>query len=311
MNCPRCSAELLDSALSCPRCGFQGRPASFSYVPAGSPPWPTTVPQSFSYVTGAGSQTTQTAKPMQQTANIPAAESARASRKSTLGIPSIIALFFISILVGGGATLAILFTSGRFPSNANNQPSRPVTLQQTPGAGFAPTPSVGTPGSQLPTPTSFLAINSNDLGVSLKYPGGWIAGSPQKTTSGNTSIEIHPQQLPIDFIVGRISATNSAQIGSTSDINQATLTQFQGAQGINNFQIVQPSSPKRKIGGAQWDEQDATFDNQAGVTLHLTTVTVQHNKLYYTMFFYVPDTNYTEAIHKYFQPMFDSFKFLS
>ncbi len=295
MNCPRCSAELPDSALSCPRCGFQVRPTSFSYVSAGSPPWPTTVPQSLSYVTGAGSQTTQTAKPMQQTANTPVAESARASRKSTLGIPSIIALFFISILVGGGATLGILFTSGRFPSNANNQPSRPVTLQQTPGPGFAPTPSVGTPGSQLPTPTSFLAI----------------AGSPQKTTSGNTSIEIHPQQLPIDFIVGRISATNSAQIGSTSDINQATLTQFQGAQGISNFQIVQPSSPKRTIAGAQWDEQDATFDNQAGVTLHLTTVTVQHNKLYYTMFFYVPDTNYTEAIQKYFQPMFDSFKFLS
>ncbi len=311
MNCPRCSAELPDSALSCARCGFQVRPASFSYVPAGSPPWPTTMPQSFSYVTGAGSQTTQTAQPMQQTTNIPAAKSASASRKSTLGIPSIIALFFISILVGGGATLGILFTSGRFPSNANNQPSRPVTLQQTPGAGFAPTPSAGTPGSQLPTPTSFLAINSSDLGVSLKYPGGWIAGSAQKSTAGNTSIEIHPQQLPIDFIVGRLSATNSAQFASTSDINQANLAQIQGAQGISNFQIVQPSSPKRSIGGAQWDEQDATFSNQSNVTLHFTTITVQHNKLYYSMLFFVPDTNYTEAIQKYFQPMFDSFKFLS
>lgn len=308
MNCPRCSTELPDSALSCSRCGFQVRPASFSYVPAGSPPWPTTVPQNFSYVMGAGSQATQ---PMQQTANIPAAKSASASRKSTLGIPSIMALFFISILIGGGATLGILFANGRFPSNTNNQPSRPVTLQQTPGSGFAPTPSLGTPGSQLPTPTSFQAINSTDLGVSLKYPNGWIAGSPQKTTSGNTSIEIHPQQLPIDFIVGRISATNSAQIGSTSDINQATLTQFQGTQGITNFQIVQPSSPKRTIGGTQWDEQDATFDSQNGVTLHLTTVTVQYKKLYYTMFFYVPDANYSEAIQKYFQPMFDSFKFLS
>ena len=311
MNCPRCSAELPDSALSCPKCEFQVRPASFSYVPAGSPPWPTTVPQSFSYVTGASAQTTQIARSMQQTANIPAAKSARASTKSTLGIPSIIALFFVSILVGGGATLGILFTSGRFPSNTNNQPSRPVTLQQTPGAGFAPTPSVGTPGSQLPTPTSFLAINSSDLGVALKYPGGWIAGSPQKNSSGNTSIEIHPQQqLPIDFFIGRISATNSAQIHSTGDINQANLTQFQGAQGVSNFQIIQPSSPKRTIGGAQWDEQDATLSDQ-GVTLHFTTISVQHNKLYYNILFWVPDTNYTEAIQKYFQPMFDSFKFLS
>src|SRR5437660_10361622 len=108
MNCPRCSAELPDSALSCPRCGFQVRPTSFSYVSAGSPPWPTTVPQSLSYVTGTGSQTTQTAKPMQQTPNTPVAESASASRKSTLGLPSILSLFLISNFVRGCATLGIL-----------------------------------------------------------------------------------------------------------------------------------------------------------------------------------------------------------
>ncbi|HJT57753.1 MAG TPA: hypothetical protein VJ761_14730, partial [Ktedonobacteraceae bacterium] len=61
-----------------------------------------------------------------------------------------VALFFISILIGGGATLGILFANGQFSNNASNQPTRPVNLQTTPGAGFAPTPSAGTPGSQLP-----------------------------------------------------------------------------------------------------------------------------------------------------------------
>jgi hypothetical protein len=227
-----------------------------------------------------------------------------------LGIPFIIALFFASILVGGGGTLGILYSNGRF-SSSNNQAPPAVNLQATPGAGFAPTPSAGTPGSQLPTPTSFQVISSNNLGVSLKYPNGWVASSTQTNSSGNISLDIHPQQsLPIDFIIGRISATNSAQISSTNDINQANLTQFQGAQGVSNFQVVQPGSPQRTIGGVKWDEQDATFD-ASGVTLHFTTISGQHNKLYYTMIFYVPDTNYTEAIQKYFQPMFDSFKFLS
>lgn len=310
MNCPRCSAELPDSAQSCSRCGFQVRPASFSYLPAGSPPWPMTASEGLSYMARSNAPGTQTTWPMQEPADAPAAKSVSPSKKSTLGIPFIIALFFVSILVGGGGTLGILYSSGRFPGN-NGPAPRPITLQLTPGAGLSPTPSTGTSGSQLPTPPSFLVIKSNDLGVTMKYPQGWIAGSPQTTSSGNTSIDIHPQQqLTIDFIIGRISASNSAQISSASDINQANLTQFQGAQGVTNFKLVQPASPKRTIGGLQWDEQDATFD-ASGVTLHFTTISGHHNKLYYTMFFYVPDTNYTEAIQKYFQPMFDSFKFLS
>ena len=310
MNCPRCSAELPDSAQSCSRCGFQVRPTSFSYLAAGSPPWPMTASEGFPYMRGSNAPGTQTTLPMQKPADVPAAKSAGSSKKSTLGVPLIIALFFVSILIGGGGTLGILYTSGRFPSNGNSQAQRPVTLNSTPGAGLTPTPAT-TPGSQLPTPSSFLMIKSNDLGVSLKYPQGWIAGSPQTTSSGNTSIDIHPQQqLTIDFIIGRISASNSAQISSTNDINQANLAQFQGAQGVTNFQLVQPTSPQRSIGGLQWDEQDATFD-ASGMTLHVTTISGHHNKLYYNMLFYVPDPNYTEAIQKYFQPMFDSFKFLS
>lgn len=311
MNCPRCSAELPDSAQSCPRCGFQVRPASFSYLPAGSPPWPTTPTQTFPYAARTGTQTIQTTRPAPELTSVPVPKSASVSRKPRLSIPAMVALFFISILIGGGATLGILFANGQFSNNASNQPTRPVNLQTTPGAGFAPTPSAGTPGSQLPTPASFQPVNSSELGISLKYPNDWVAGSPQTTSAGNVSIDFHPQQLPIDFVIGRISATNSAQIASTNDINQANLTQFQSAQGVSNFQIIQPSSPKRTIGGAQWDEQDATFDNPQGLTLHFTTATVLHNKLYYTLIFYVPSTNYDEAIQKYFQPMFDSLKFLS
>jgi hypothetical protein len=261
-------------------------------------------------MTAGSAHETSTAWPIQQSTGVSGATSVSAPRKSKLGIPFIIALFFASILVGGGGTLGILYSNGRF-SSSNNQTPPPVNLQATPGSGFAPTPSAGTPGSQLPTPTSFQVISSNNLGVSIKYPNGWVAGSAQTTTSGNTSIDIRPQQsLPIDFIIGRLSATNSAQISSTGDINQSNLAQIQGSQGVSNFQVVQPGSPQRTIGGVHWDEQDATFA-ASGVTLHFTTIAGQHNKLYYTIFFYVPDTNYKEAIQKYFQPMFDSFKFLS
>ena len=67
----------------------------------------------------------------------------------------------------------------------------------------------------------------------------------------------------------------------------------------------------RPIGGVRWDEQNATFTGPNNIQYDFVTIAVQHNKTYYVMTFYSPDTYYKEAVRKYFQPMFNSFKFLS
>src|SRR5689334_5228348 len=52
MNCPRCGTDLPDSATFCHKCGSSFPATSFSYLPEGTPAWPTKVPQNFSYTAG-------------------------------------------------------------------------------------------------------------------------------------------------------------------------------------------------------------------------------------------------------------------
>ena len=44
--------------------------------------------------------------------------------------------------------------------------------------------------------------------------------------------------------------------------------------------------------------------------MHFATISVQHNKLYYTILLLIPDVYYDEAMQKYIQPMLDSLQFV-
>ena len=303
MNCPRCYTELPDSVTTCTQCGAPIRPATFSYLPAGAPSWPTSVPQNFSYGQKAIVQNAQDIRTVEGSI-VP--KSAVAQKKSSLSIPAIIGLFLVSILIGGGVTFGILYANGQRLS-LGPQPAQPAVQLPTPNASSTPTPQA----SQLPTPTSFQTITNADVGISMKYPSDWVTDPAQKTSS-SVYVGIHPQQrIGILMDIERFSPGASATVASTSDINQANLAQFQNAQGFSNFRIVQPATPQPTIGGVQWDEMDATITNSQGTLFHLTTIAVQHNKLYYDIFYIAPNVNYNEAEQKYFQPMLNSVKFLS
>ncbi len=305
MTCQQCGADLPELATFCYKCGTPVRAAAFSYVPAGAPPWPETIPPF------ARSQS-NTALPV-QTKESELASQAREARRSRRGILSLIAFLILTPILGVGITLGALYANGQFPPHS--APKTAVKLpaaQPTSRSSPAATPS--TQSNSLPTPTTFQAIDatsSTKLGVTIKYPGDWIVSALQATTS-STSIDIHPQQqLGIDMYIERLSANASATITSTSDVNQSIVNSISQTQGISNVQIVTSSVSKRTIGGAQWNEVDATFMNANGLLFHFTTIAVQHNHIYYDMQFYSPDSNYSEAVQKYFQPMFDSFKFLT
>lgn len=306
MNCPRCSAELPDSAQSCSRCGFQVRPASFSYLPAGSPPWPMTASEGLSYMARSNAPGTQTTWPMQEPTDAPAAKSVSPSKKSTLGIPFIIALFFVSILVGGGGTLGILYTNGRFSTDNNSQPSRPVIVPSPGSAGATPTPQ----GTQLPNPGPTQTLKLSDLGVSLKFPSNWQKVGPSPTSTNDLEVALRPQQqIGIDLHIRRDSATTSASYSNATQANQANLTAFSQFQGVNNLQPT--STGQRSVGGMQWGEQDATFTDSNNLPYNFVSMSAKHKNLYYTIYFYSPNQYFTEAMHKYIQPILDSFKFLS
>src|SRR5207248_2664145 len=147
--------------------GTSIRQSQFSYLPAGVPAWPTTVPQNLSYSAGTNLQSVQS---VQEEESPAVAKNAVAPKKSRLGIPAIIGLFIVSILIGGGLTLGILYANGQRLS-FGPQPTQPPIHLPTPSTSSTPgslTPTAQ--GNQLPTPTAFQPASSSELGISLQYP---------------------------------------------------------------------------------------------------------------------------------------------
>ena len=311
MFCPRCNTELSDSAALCSNCGspvsvaspLQSQMPTFSYLPAGTPQWPTTASPNVPYKTAGHAEATLEPDyaPIER-------EPERPRRKSgSLGLPMVLLLLFVSILVGGGLTYGVL----ALQNNGNS--SRPAhAISLTPAAAQSPaaTTTPGAQGTTLPTPSSFHPISSTDIGVSTQYPSDWTADAPQKSTT-STIISVHPTQpdgIAISF--ERFTQTTSATIKSTNDVNQNNFAQFQAIQSVSNFKAVTPAAAQQTIGGAQWDEQDATFSSN-NVVYHLTTIAAQYKQMYYDIVYFAPDSVYGQAVQKYFQPMLSSFKFLS
>lgn len=306
MNCSRCAAELPESATFCSRCGATTVSGSltssvFSYLPAGAPPWPSTVPTKVAYVPGSVASG-------QSAGVVPVSK----PRRSAGSIVTTVALIVLAPLIGIGITLGILASQGLFPPGAANaQPRNTIIPKQqsaTPVAAATPTTTQGS----LPTPTSFKTTNSKDVNVSVQYPGDWVAETPQKSTSF-TSLIIHTpqqQQTGIEFFVARYTNTISASITSPDEINQANVTGIGQQQTGANVQIVSSGQPT--IGGTKWSQEDATYvDGTSSMKIHFVTISAQHNKIYYNIAFLVPDQYYGEAMQKYIQHMLDSFQFLS
>ena len=304
MNCPQCSAEVPESALSCPRCGSPVRSVSFSYLPAGAPPWPTTIPQSAYYMSGSALQTSQNIP--QKTGSVGGERTAR-RRWTARGALLVALLFILTPLVGVGITLGVLAANGEFPAKTIASTNTPVQLQQTPGTG---TPQTN-PGSLQAMSSSA----STTLGVAMRFPSDWVEYASH-TSAASPYVIFRPQsQDGIVFVIQRFSTSTSSQISSASDLNQAIIqANFQDpsiAQHVHSFHTLPPTQAQRSIGGAQWDEQDVGFTNDFGILIHVTSIAVQHNQVYFNIVFTLPDASYSSMVDKDIQPMLSSFQFLS
>lgn len=308
MKCSRCQAELSDSATYCTTCGTPTRvsvPTQFSYLPAGTPPWPSSVPQGLSFTTNA-TPTLTTQAPATPTK----------SRMSTRGIFTAIAVLILVPLLGAGITFTSLYANGTF----NSAPVQTVHIptpapSATPATASTPTTSgsTGATSNQLPAASSFQkATGTTNIGVNFKYPGNWAEDAPQASTTSNY-VRLHPQQQQygIVFVLERFSASTSTSFTSATDLNTQLLQSISTATGVHNLQPIQASTPQRSIAGANWSEQDTSYTDDGGNKIRLSTISVQHNKLYYTILVISPDLYYNEAMQKYIQPMFDSLQFLT
>ena len=134
-----------------------------------------------------------------------------------------------------------------------------------------------------------------------------------QASTSSSYVRLHPQQTQygIVFVLERFSATTSTSFSSPDDLNNQLLLSISTASGVHNLQNLQSSTPQRSIGGTQWSEQDTAYTDDGGNKIRLSTISVQHNKLYYNILVISPDLYYNEAMQKYIQPMFDSLQFLA
>src|SRR5438876_9591704 len=107
MNCPQCGNNLSDTATFCPTCGSTIRPVAFSYLPAGAPAWPTTIPPRPQYGTATMVPSLEEEKLSS------AAKPAARPRRSARSMLTILALLVLTSLVGVGATLGVLWANGQ------------------------------------------------------------------------------------------------------------------------------------------------------------------------------------------------------
>lgn len=303
MNCPRCHAEVADTATICPSCSMPLRsytPSTFSYLPAGTPAWPASIPSQVAYEADPTAVAAKGGKLTQEK-----------SARSASSILLVVAVLVIVPLLGAVLTFSRLHNSGQSATQtAASAGSAGGTSQTQPStAGATPT----TTSSQLPAPQSFQKLTSiaSAVGLTMSYPSNWVV-EPPKLSTANNYVRLYPQQqsqVNILLVINRYSTQASTSFNSANDMNQQILQVIGSETGFNNLQVAQAATALRTIGGASWSEADATYTDDSGNAMRIVSVAVQHNKMYYNIVVLIPDVYYSDAMQKYIQPMFDSIQF--
>jgi hypothetical protein len=289
----------------------QERPATFSYLPAGTPPWPTTVPQNVHGVVASATQNQPASQANVSTEDKP--------RRTVGGVLSVIAVLVLAPIIGILFTFATVgrpTTHAVSPAKTSNssQPASSTTPAATPVATTQTTQTTqGNPNAVLPTPTSFKTAKDTNVNISLQYPAdwNWTPGDPKQSTNGISFNIASQDQIGIIFFVTHLNDTTSGTITNADQLNQSYIQSLTQLQNVHSVQNTQVTNSQPNIAGAKWVEKDATFLDGTNNKIHFATIAVQHGKSYYIIYFFIPDGIYPEAMKKYILPMLNSVQFLS
>ncbi|MBX5449100.1 hypothetical protein [Thermogemmatispora sp.] len=309
MTCTQCKTELPAYAVVCPQCGAAvapGTSAYYSYLPSDIPAWPRDAREIISPLLSASNPTAQAA-----TAALPG--QAR-SKQLLIRWLTVISVLLLSLLLGVGLTLGLLWAHGYFAPRA---PVRSVHLpSQTPSA----TAVTGSPSSStniLPTPSSFKPLstaNSQSLGLTMNLPQDWVESQLNTSTSGVKTLILTPPQslsIPLSLLIAQFPSDASQVFSSGHDLDQFLIQDFAQSNSLSSPQALANTPKVRTLGGQTWSEDDVSFLLNNNQSLHLVTLSVLYKQHYYSLEFYASGDVFDEAMQKYYNPMLDSLHFLS
>ncbi|WP_220194134.1 hypothetical protein [Ktedonospora formicarum] len=295
MKCTHCAAEVAERTERCGVCGAQASEthstsSPFSYLPAGTPAWPLTIP---AYSTGASIAASHA---VISPTSIPASK----TQQNWLLLSLILLLIPI---VGASATYGAL----RWRSTANLSPP---TLHPRATANSQATPITTSHSPVLTTPTSFQTASDTTINMALQYPANWKESTPDKSDT-QSSLTISSPDLGIQFAVLRFSESASPAIGSPNDLNERILSELNINQNVLQIQPTQTISAQPQIAGQIWQQKEGLVIMSNGSKVHVNAITVRYNNAYYNIQIYTPEDIYQQALKTYLQPMLDSLHFLS
>jgi len=294
MICSRCQTELPAMTTTCPQCGSSipwSQSARFSYLPAGTPPWPIKVPEKRSQLVEAKANESfvEDAQP-----NVKVRKRPRVLARHVI---SVILALLIAPILGILATLGVLALQGQFTPHPHTSPAH------------LPRPASTTSATTLPPPSIFKLTSDGTMNISVQCPNDWTVG-PSDQSGDPAEFPITQPSRLIRIYIARFSPTLSSQITGPDELNSELIGQM--SQEFTGVKTVTSPNAQPTIGNDQWTEQDATYVDQNNTQGHFTTLTVFHNhQNYYNINFVVPQGLYQQAMQQYIQPILDSLKFLS
>jgi hypothetical protein len=294
MICSRCTTELPATATTCPQCGSSvqwSQSTTFSYLPPGTPPWPTRVSDKLPYF-------------VEAKANDPFMGVAKTNVKVrtrpkvlALRVIGVILVLLVTPILGVLATLGVLALQGQFVPHPHvslsHLPSQLITASAT----------------TLPAPSAFKLTSDGTMSISLQCPTDWTVG-PSDQSGDPIEFPITQPNHLVRLYISRFSNTLSSQITGPDELNSELIGQM--SQQFTSVKTVVAPSAQPTIANDQWTEQDATYLDQDNTQSHFATITVLHgHQNYYNINFVVSESLYQQAMQQYIQPILTSLKFLS
>jgi hypothetical protein len=218
----------------------------------------------------------------------PGGQGGRAPKKGKGGLIAVIAIVVVVVIIGGAAA-AFALGGKKSPSTSSSQNSQNSGNGQTantPGVTVTPTPT--TPSSSGNAPAGFQQYSGSLF--SINYPSDWVL-EPSTQATGTTSFTGSQGQI---FQV-------DVEDSGAEDINQL-LTLF-----CQTLSDTAGSPTTITIGGQQWQRRVCESNGQPAAAIEAVTY---NGHIFSISYFSLAGTYATDAT-QYYQPMEQSFAFLS
>lgn len=313
MKCTHCAADQAEARGGNGKCSVCGAHAevipnspqstqTYSYLPTGTPAWPTTIPASLTLVNAPATRV------------VPFTPGRGRDIRAARALPRVILLGLLLLLpplLGAGITYGLLRLGGGHTQPTPLHTTRALDIVASDTHTMVPAPQLtADQRTPLSTAMAYILESDPDLNLSFQYPAGWVANAPDKNDV-RTTVTLSSQDQGVQFAVVHYSEKTTRTLRGPDELNQEVLSALSSNQNVAQIQPTQTLTAQPQIANQVWQQKEGLVTLTSGNVVHVNSLTVRYKQTYYNIQMYTPRDIYQEALTKYLQHMLDSMHFLS